>query len=230
MAPPIARRFGAPWRTGTAEALRFAFLVWPRVARVCSIAAAASRIIADRDKAKHNMASKFSPLASAFVAVAAIAVMTPVRAGGDSVAFPKNYAMGVMYTSHDLASAKEFREFYITPAAIEAVRNGEPLPSGTVITLARYNVQRDAHGDPVKDAGGRFIKTELSTYRVMEKRTGWGTEYPASKRNGEWEYQAFLPDGRIDEKVDLDTCFQCHRNAAGLDFMFTADQLKAAAK
>ena len=27
----------------------------------------------------------------------------------------------------------------------------------------------------------------------MEKRKGWGTEYPDNIRNGEWEYQAFTP-------------------------------------
>jgi len=28
----------------------------------------------------------------------------------------------------------------------------------------------------------------------MEKRTGWGSEYPEAKRNGEWEYQVFHAD------------------------------------
>jgi len=25
----------------------------------------------------------------------------------------------------------------------------------------------------------------------MEKRAGWGADYPPAKRNGEWEFQAF---------------------------------------
>ena len=132
------------------------------------------------------------------------AVLAPAGAGGDLVAFPRDYRNGVMYTSHDNAEAKEFREFYITPAALDAVRKGQPLPSRTVITLARYDVQRDAGGNPAKDANGRFIKIAgVKAYRVMEKRTGWGTAYPDNLRNGEWEYQAFLPDGKIDDKVDL---------------------------
>jgi hypothetical protein len=73
-----------------------------------------------------------------------------------------------------------------------------------VITLARYNVQLDARGNPMKDVDGRFIKAEPKTFRVMEKRTGWVSEYPPSKRNGDWEYQAFLADGRADERVDLE--------------------------
>jgi hypothetical protein len=163
-------------------------------------------------------------------ALAMFLTMTPVGAGGEKVVFPKDYAKGVMYTSHDLADVKEFRELYITPAALDAVRKDQPLPSGTVITLARYSVQLDPQGVPVKDSSGRFIKTGLKAFRVMENRAGWGGEYPISKRNGEWEYQAFLPDGRADEHVDLNSCFACHKNGDSVSFMFTAAALKSAAR
>ncbi len=171
-----------------------------------------------------------SAAAATFCALAAFFTIAPVSAGGDKVALPADYAKGVMYASHDLMDAKEFREFYITPMALDAVRKDQPLPSGTVITLARYNVQLDARGNPVKDGNGRFIKRDLKAFRVMEKRTGWGSEYPPSKRNSEWEYQAFLADGKVDERADLDNCFQCHKNGDSVNFMFTAAQLKSAAK
>jgi hypothetical protein len=176
------------------------------------------------------MVRKFSAVATGLATLAIILMLVPVRAGSNKVVFPENYARGMMYTSHDLADQKEFRAFYITPAALEAVRHGQALPSGTVVTLARYDVQRDAHGDPVKDSNGHFIKAALKAFRVMEKRTGWGAEYPPAKRNGEWEYQAFLPDGKVDEKVNLDTCFQCHKNGDSVNFMFSAAALQAAAK
>ena len=60
-----------------------------------------------------------------------------------------------------------------------------------MITLVQYAAKLDAQGNPEKDANGRFIKSNLLAYTVMEKRTGWGTEYPDNIRNGEWEYQAF---------------------------------------
>ena len=170
------------------------------------------------------------PIRAASGAVAMLAVMTQVRAGGDKVAFPRDYAQGVLYTSHDLAEEKEFREFYITPAAMAAARSGRAASErnrhhvGPLRRAARWQ------GRPVKDAGGRFIKSALKAFRVMEKGIGWGAEYPADLRNGEWEYQAFLPGGQIDQQVDLKTCLQCHRNGDAANFMFTADQLKAAAK
>jgi len=156
--------------------------------------------------------------------------MTAVRAGGENVAFPQDYARHVKYASHDLADVKEYREIYITPAAIGAARNDQPLPSGTIITLVRYNVQLNERGNPLRDDNGRLIKTQLKAFRVMEKRTGWGSEYPQSKRNGEWEYQAFLPDGKVDGRADLENCFQCHKNGDGMNFMFTSAQLKSAVK
>jgi hypothetical protein len=41
----------------------------------------------------------------------ALITIAPVDAG-DKVTFPAHYATGVMYASHDLSDAKEFREFY----------------------------------------------------------------------------------------------------------------------
>ena len=37
----------------------------------------------------------------------------------------------------------------------------------------------------------------------MEKRDGWGTEYKDDIRNGEWEYQVFGPDKKVNDKANL---------------------------
>src|SRR5689334_15717359 len=112
-------------------------------------------------------------------------------AGGDKVAFPEDFDKGTLYATVDRHDNKQYRELYSTPAAVEAVRKGQPIPSGTVLTLVQYKAQLDAAGAPLKDANGRFQKGELVAYTVMEKRDGWGTEYKDDIRNGEWEYQAF---------------------------------------
>jgi hypothetical protein len=153
-----------------------------------------------------------------------------VRAGGDQVAFPENYAQGVMYYSFDRPDVKQYRETFVTPSAIDALKNGQPVPSGTVITTLLYKAQLDADGNPVKDANGRFIKADLVGYAVMEKRTGWGAEYPEEKRNGEWEYQLFTPERKVSDKANLNSCFECHKPHANTDFLFTADKIKAASK
>jgi hypothetical protein len=170
-------------------------------------------------------------IAAALGTMTAALIGLQVRAGGDKIAFPENYAQGVMYMPLDRADLKEFREYYITAAAVEAAKKGQPIPSGTVITAVRYKVQVGADGNPVKGADGHFVKTgELNGYVVMEKRAGWGAEYPETKRNGEWEYQVFAPDKKPNDKVNLETCFNCHKPHADTDYLFTLDKIKAAAK
>ena len=150
-------------------------------------------------------------------------------AGGDKIAFPDNYDKGTLYSVLDRYDIKQYRELYATPAAVEAVRKGQPIPSGTVLTLVQYKAQVDAAGNPTKDAQGRFQKGDLVAYAVMEKRDGWGTEYKDDIRNGEWEYQAFGPDKKVNDKANLTACFQCHKPHAGQDFVISLASLKGTA-
>ena len=81
---------------------------------------------------------------------------------------------------------------------------------------------------PAKGADGRFQKGDLIGYTVMEKRAGWGAEYPPEIRNGNWEYQAFTAAKAVNDKANLTACFQCHKPLPGnQDFVFTYDKLKA---
>jgi cytochrome P460 len=164
-------------------------------------------------------------------AVGVLAVAAQVRAGGDKVAFPENYAKGVLYTTVDRADNKQYRELYVSPPeAINAAKQGNPLPSGTVLTLLQYRAVLGADGNPTKDANGRFSKGDLIAYTVMEKRTGWGAEYPDAQRNGEWEYQAFLADRKVNDKANLTACFNCHKPLDKQDFVFSYDKLKTATR
>jgi Cytochrome P460 len=153
-------------------------------------------------------------------------------AGGDKVAFPENFATGELYGTVDRTDNKQHRELYVTPpSALDAAKKGEPLPSGTVLTMVQYAAKLDAAGNPEKDANGRFIKANVVGYTVMEKRTGWGAEYPDSQRNGEWEYQAFRADKTPNPGANLTNCFTCHKPLGDkVDFVFSYDRLKAAAK
>ena len=163
------------------------------------------------------------------VIVAALAAAASVRAGSDKIAFPNDYAKGVVYKSEDRPDNKQVRELFITREAVEAVRRGAPLPSGTVITSVRYAAQLDAQGNPAKDANGRFIKTDkILGYTVKEKRAGWGAEYPEGKRNGEWEYRVFRADRTANPDTNYDNCFGCHKSQESQEYMFTFDSLKVA--
>ena len=165
---------------------------------------------------------------AALAAVAALIVADAVRAGGDKVAFPANYAEGVLYSTLDRPDNKQYREFYTSRAALDAAKKGAPLPSGTVITMVQYAAKLDAQGNPEKDANGRFIKTNIVGYTAMEKRTGWGSEYPETMRNGEWEYQAFRADKSANPNANLNACFNCHKPLDKQDFVYSYERMKTA--
>lgn len=130
------------------------------------------------------------------------------KAGRELVRFPENFTGGVQYATVSRGNLKE--EIFTGREAIEAVKNGQPVPSGTVITLVDY---RDG---------------KLFRYVVMEKRTGWGLEYPPDVRNGEWEFQAFNSDRSVNENESVGRCFSCHKGQAQNDFVFTLDRMKRA--
>jgi hypothetical protein len=169
--------------------------------------------------------SGFLPIATALVGIGVFAIATQVRAGGDKVMFPETFDKGVLFTTVDRADNKQFREFYASQAALEAAKKGQPLPSGTVITMVQWKAKLDAQGNPEKDANGRFIKGDLNGYAVMEKRTGWGSEYPDNLRNGEWEYQAFTPAKAVNAAAKLNTCFECHLPKKSDDYVFLYDKM-----
>src|SRR5215211_1790341 len=130
-------------------------------------------------------------IAAALALAGAVPFGWQAMAGGELVKFPENFAEGVRYASVTRGNIRE--DIFTNREAIEAVKNGQPIPSGTVITMEDY---RDG---------------ELFRYVVMEKRTGWGAEYPPEKRNGEWEFQAFNADKSVNRNENLDRCFACHK-------------------
>jgi hypothetical protein len=145
-----------------------------------------------------------------FLTVIAALVLSAIAvrafASGDLVKFPDSFESGVRYATVARGNIKE--EIFTGRDAIEAAKRGEPLPSSTVITLVDY---RDG---------------KLFRYVVMEKRSGWGAQYPESKRNGEWEYQAFNADKSVNRSENLDRCFSCHKSQAANDFVFTLHRMK----
>jgi plastocyanin len=150
-----------------------------------------------------------------------VAAASRSSAGPERIAFPAAFKDDVLYTIADRYDVKQYRELYASAAAIKAAKEGKPLPSGTVLTLVQYKAQVDAQGNLLKDAKGRFLKGDLIAYAVMEKRTGWGAEYPDDLRNGEWEYAAFGADGKLNDKANYKACFQCHKPHDGQDFVMS---------
>jgi hypothetical protein len=149
---------------------------------------------------------------------------TPALAGQEKVAFPL-YQSHVLYAVLDQPDLKELREAYINPEAFKALQPGQPLPYGTILSLPTFKALADEKGELLKDPNGRLVRGRLDRVVVMEKRLGWGAEYPEELRNGEWEYARFLGDGSRDPKANIKGCFECHKPEAQRDFVFTLTEL-----
>ncbi len=161
-------------------------------------------------------------IAAALIAAGIVAVagaQTTVAPGPNKVKFPADWSKGVMYATVDRPDFKQYRELYTSVEAVQAAREGKPIPYGTVITLAAYKAKVDAAGTPIKDASGRFIKDELVAVNSMQKERGFGDDIPAAIRNGDWQYQSFTPDGKVNEKVNLTSCYECHKPFASDDYL-----------
>lgn len=146
-------------------------------------------------------------LPAALVLVVAAVMAWQAKAGRELVTFPENFAAGVHYATVPRGDIRQ--ELYTSRAAIDAVKNGQPIPSGTAITLVDY---RDG---------------KLFRYVVMEKRTGWGADYPPEMRNGEWEFQAFNADMSVNQNENVGRCFSCHKSRERQDFVFTLDRMRS---
>lgn len=148
------------------------------------------------------------------------------RAGPEKVVFPAGYQTHfVRYTTVDNTRRKTVRFMYVNPESLAKAKPNQPAPHGTVIIMEDHKATLGPDGKPVKDSRGRFVPTtEITNVFVQEKRKGWGAEYGAGKRNGEWEYAWFQPSGqrRTGPRVNFDRCFACHmEQAESDDYTFT---------
>ena len=169
-------------------------------------------------------------LAVTLVLVLTVALVSRGSAGPDKIKYPAAWKDHVLYSTVDRYDVKQYRELYAsTPAAVQAMKDGKALPDGTVLTLVQYKAEVDAAGAPVKDAKGRFTKGDIIAFTVMEKRVGWGTEYPPELRNGDWEYAVFNPAGVLNEKANYKGCFECHKPHEKQDFVISLAALRGEA-
>jgi hypothetical protein len=143
-------------------------------------------------------------------------------AGPEKVALPKDYRTRfTLFSIVDRPDLKGVRFAYVNPEALQSARPGQPVPDGTVLVMETRKAKLDPAGQPVRDADGRFVATdEVMSIFMQEKHQGWGAEYPPEKRNGEWEYAWYTPDGSRKTDVKLDFCFTCHKSRTDRDYTF----------
>ncbi len=153
-----------------------------------------------------------------------------MRAGGDKVAFPADYAKGVLYTTVDRADNKQYRELYAPKAAIDAVKAGKPIPSGTVLTMrqlqgqargrrqSREGRQRPLHQD-------RRARRPTSSWRSAP---AGAPSIPTTCATANGSTRRSRPAKTVNDKANLKACFTCHKPLDKQDFVFSFDKMKTA--
>jgi hypothetical protein len=127
-----------------------------------------------------------NPFALSALAACTISLVNwQVHAEANRVRFP-NLDELVHYTTVERGNVTE--HIMTTPAAMEAVKGGRPIPAGTHFVLVDH---RDG---------------ELYRYFVMQKGEGFGADYDESRRTSDWQFQWFWPDKSINMDENTARC------------------------
>ncbi|MBD9510983.1 cytochrome P460 family protein [Ensifer sp. ENS10] len=141
------------------------------------------------------------------LAFSAAAVDTQVYAEANRVQFPKDLDDLVHYTTVRRSEVAE--HIMTTREAVDAVKNGQPIPDGTHFVLVDH---RDG---------------KVRRYFVMQKGEGWGNDYPESRRTDDWQFQWFWADKSVNMDENTARCQSCHSSRSGENFLYTFDALGA---
>ncbi len=146
-------------------------------------------------------------------------------AAPEQVALPRDYAENfILYKTLDKRDQDPdvVRVVYVDPQSAAAVQPGAPLPEGMRLVMVDQFAARGSDGRTLLDRDGRMVSTgEVKQILVSEKRTGFGAEYDADMRTGDWEFAVFLGDGSRKPGVNFDRCRECHLQAERFDFTFS---------
>jgi len=175
-----------------------------------------------------NLAAFFGGLPGAAL-TAKSALATALAA--TNVKFPANYkASFTHYTTINFPKRKQVRHYFANPVALQAAREGKPLPDGSVLLVEIYLAKLDDKKMPVKGTDGNLVGAKLVAYTAMEKRAGWGASIPAMLRNGDWHYAVFTGGKTLRGGVNHAACFACHKPLDKDSYVFSLKALSDKAR
>jgi len=145
------------------------------------------------------------------------------------VGFPEAYKdTFTRYHSINFPALKQVRHYFANPVALQAARDGKPLPDGSFLLVEHYAAKLDGDKNPVVGPDGAFIPEKLLQYAAMQSGPGWGRDVPDMLKNGDWNYAIFTLDRKAKPGVNQAECFGCHKPHADTSYTFTLKELAAA--
>jgi hypothetical protein len=154
-------------------------------------------------------------------------LLAPTAHGDDSkILFPEDYASTFTnYLSLDRTqNPDQIIRLFANDLAMQGPGVDGKLPYGSVLVAEIYKARTDAEGNVLTSTLGRRVRDKLALIAVMQREEGWGDEYPAGLRNGNWEFETYKPDGSVADK-DLDACRACHAPLEATNHLFSIEHL-----
>jgi hypothetical protein len=146
-----------------------------------------------------------------------------------SVTFPEGYQSSfTKYHTINFPATKQVRYYFANKVAVQAAREGKPLPDGSVLFAEVYAARLDSDQKPVVGADGFFVADKLLFYTAMARNAGWGRDIPEMLRNEDWNYAVFTTDKQQRPGVNQAECLACHKPLDKVSYTFTLKQLAAA--
>ena len=147
------------------------------------------------------------------------------------VAFPENYkATFTMYQTVNRPDINQVRYLWANPVAVQAAREGKPIPTGAVFVLEQHAARLDGERKPVTGSDGHYLSDRFLAFAVMGNGPGWGDAFPDMLRNGDWNYAVFGPDMKARAGVNQAECLACHKPLDKTSFVFSLEPMAKAAK
>jgi cytochrome c553 len=145
------------------------------------------------------------------------------------VTFPEGYKETfTRYHTINFPATAQVRHYYANKAAVQAAREGKPLPDGAVLFAEVHAAKVDADRKPVTGSDGYFVADKLLFYTAMARDAGWGRDIPEMLRNSDWNYAVFTADRQPRAGVNQAECLACHKPLDNVSYTFTLPQLAAA--
>lgn len=146
-----------------------------------------------------------------------------------SVTFPEGYKDAfTKYHTINFPATRQVRHYYANKVAVQAAKEGKPLPDGAVLFAEVYAARVDADKKPVLGSDGFFVAEKLLFYTAMARGAGWGRDIPEMLRNEDWNYAIFTLDKQHRPGVNQAECLACHKPLDKVSYTFTLKQLAEA--
>lgn len=176
-----------------------------------------------------NVAAYFSALPGAGVASAKSDFLPSLSR--TLATLPEGYpARFTMYQTVNRSDINQVRYLYANAVALQAAREGKPLPDGSVLVLEQHAAKLGDDKKPIVGADGYYVKDKLLAYAIMGRDAGWGKDIPDLLRNEDWNYALYTPDKMVRPGVNQAECLACHKPLDKTSFTFSIEPLTAAAK